>query len=732
MLKLIRKSRVLCIIIRHAHLRRHSKRATFPVMWRARPKRKKLADFIGGPSSSKRMLAVVSATWEHVAESDSECVVVNDLRAELGKIDVYVDESDARDALDLLGRLVEEHSVALRKDIVEARDERRQTSFVLERVEISKIDARLSVRWSSLDDDSFDDEEQSDRAAHAADAHSETPGFGGKQRESLYAESLASSTRGRRLSKESGTTGNLPFGSAQSTPQRRSRVIGEDYGTMRSLLEVFAAVERSKITLPSMHIRETMTFDDFMDLLDFARSHYSRGAARNALEIAGSLRAIGNPLGLARGVLRGVEDLVREPVQGLIEGIDDQAPEAFAIGLRRGASSLVRHTVGGTANSLSQITGNFSRAASHLAMDGDYRRRQARKDNRRGNADSTRSKDAALFEGLADGFDSAVGGVVDGVTGLVQAPIRGAERGGAAGAIRGVGQGVLGLVVKPVIGVADAATDVLRGIRDTTDADAAAARAMERTPSAASLAAMSPGVVDRTERAMPHRKDAAFGLNESSAAEGRATGQAGSTETLDDGTVIREEFFDQSPARLRPTRALYGSMRWLRPYSLRDARALAALRDACREANGAESPGIDAFRDRVILYENEGGNGTATLIISDGAVAVVRSNAQPFVVTPLNLLMGCSLDAERCSVIVLVATSLKSFATSPPDRFSLRCSSITVARRACDLLAEAIVRSRDAKQSDTRRLYSANFHKKNGPSPSPSSSVEGRNGNKDR
>lgn len=53
------------------------------------------------------------------------------------------------------------------------------------------------------------------------------------------------------------------------------------------------------------------------EVMCFERSHYSRGAARSAPEIVGSLRALDNPLGPARGVLGGIEDPVRERVQGI-------------------------------------------------------------------------------------------------------------------------------------------------------------------------------------------------------------------------------------------------------------------------------------------------------------------------------------------------------------------------------------------------------------------------------
>jgi hypothetical protein len=106
-----------------------------------------------------------------------------------------------------------------------------------------------------------------------------------------------------------------------------------------------------------------------------------------------------------------------------------------------------------------------TRSRSHLALDAEYRSRQRAKDEARAARDVASARRTRLIEGLADGFDSAVGGVVDGVTGLVQEPMRGAERAGAAGVFLGLGRGVLGLAVKPVCGLADAATDVLRGER---------------------------------------------------------------------------------------------------------------------------------------------------------------------------------------------------------------------------------------------------------------------------
>jgi hypothetical protein len=59
-------------------------------------------------------------------------------------------------------------------------------------------------------------------------------------------------------------------------------------------------------------------------------------------------------------------------------------------------------------------------------------------------------------------------GVIDGVAGVVRSPLEGARQDGAAGFVRGLGLGVVGLIVKPVTGVLDAASSVTAGIKNTT------------------------------------------------------------------------------------------------------------------------------------------------------------------------------------------------------------------------------------------------------------------------
>ena len=62
--------------------------------------------------------------------------------------------------------------------------------------------------------------------------------------------------------------------------------------------------------------------------------------------LAGSLTAIGRPIGLARNIGGGVQAFFYEPYQGLILG-----PQSFVIGIGKGAGSLVGGVVSGALTS---------------------------------------------------------------------------------------------------------------------------------------------------------------------------------------------------------------------------------------------------------------------------------------------------------------------------------------------------------------------------------------------
>ena len=72
-----------------------------------------------------------------------------------------------------------------------------------------------------------------------------------------------------------------------------------------------------------------------------------------------------------------------------------------------------------------------------------------------------------MVEGLLQGGVGLGRGVVEGITGLVTAPLEGAQNEGLAGFFKGVGRGVVGLPTKSAAGMFDFATLAAKGIANT-------------------------------------------------------------------------------------------------------------------------------------------------------------------------------------------------------------------------------------------------------------------------
>lgn len=132
-------------------------------------------------------------------------------------------------------------------------------------------------------------------------------------------------------------------------------------------------------------------------------------------------------------------------------------------GVARGTLSLARHTVGGIADSAAMLSETFSKNMTVLTLDRRYAQKRDRGDMLRDYSDVN------VASGLGSGVHKLVNGFLDGVTGVVKAPIRGAEKRGLEGFAKGIGKGLLGLLVKPIIGISDGFTDVMIGVKGTVD-----------------------------------------------------------------------------------------------------------------------------------------------------------------------------------------------------------------------------------------------------------------------
>ena len=146
--------------------------------------------------------------------------------------------------------------------------------------------------------------------------------------------------------------------------------------------------------------------------------------------------------------------------------MEELDPSYVVGGFARGTKSLARHAVGGFAGSASLLTETFSKNMAVITLDRRYAQRRDRRNTLRS---PDRDIAVTFFEGVESGAVKLVRGVWDGVTGVVKAPLRGAERHGMEGFAKGIGKGLLGLLVKPMIGLSDAATDVMIGVQGSVE-----------------------------------------------------------------------------------------------------------------------------------------------------------------------------------------------------------------------------------------------------------------------
>jgi vacuolar protein sorting-associated protein 13A/C len=165
-------------------------------------------------------------------------------------------------------------------------------------------------------------------------------------------------------------------------------------------------------------------------------SHYVSAGIAQAYKVVLGFDFLGNPNKLFDHLTTGVSALYYEP---FLEGIQ----------------SMASNTVAGAVGVVTSITGTLGNSFAALAMDDDYKRARQR----------AAAKQRTAVGELSHGGQQLFRGMLEGATGLVLQPFRGAQEEGAVGFFKGVGKGVLGLIAKPVAGVIDMTTSTVDLIR---------------------------------------------------------------------------------------------------------------------------------------------------------------------------------------------------------------------------------------------------------------------------
>ncbi|OQR85043.1 vacuolar protein sorting-associated protein [Achlya hypogyna] len=186
--------------------------------------------------------------------------------------------------------------------------------------------------------------------------------------------------------------------------------------------------------------------------------YYTRQLWKQVHKVLGSFDFLGNPAGLLDHLGTAVRDLIVEPIQGARTGTGITGTGVgFGKGLAKGATSFVTNFIDGTSDATSKVTGTFGQGLATMSFDDHYQQARAK---------ARRRHVRGFKEGIIQGSRELTLGMVEGVTGVVLNPIRGAQTDGAVGFLKGTVTGLLGLPMKPVAGVFDFASRATQGIRN--------------------------------------------------------------------------------------------------------------------------------------------------------------------------------------------------------------------------------------------------------------------------
>uniref|UniRef100_A0A803L717 Intermembrane lipid transfer protein VPS13-like C-terminal domain-containing protein n=1 Tax=Chenopodium quinoa TaxID=63459 RepID=A0A803L717_CHEQI len=213
------------------------------------------------------------------------------------------------------------------------------------------------------------------------------------------------------------------------------------YDPVRGIMAL-ADVEGAQVCLKELTITHHMA--SWGSIQEILLKHYSRQFLHEMYKVFGSAGVIGNPMGFARRVGLGVKDFFSVPAKGAL-----QSPSGLISGMAQGTSSLLSNTL----YAMSDTATQFSKAAHKGIVAFTFDNHDASKLEQQRVVTTSRSKGVIneLFEGL---------------TGLLQSPIKGAEKHGLPGVLSGFALGVTGLVAKPAASVLEATGRTAQSIRN--------------------------------------------------------------------------------------------------------------------------------------------------------------------------------------------------------------------------------------------------------------------------
>ncbi|KAG2700491.1 hypothetical protein I3760_06G000100 [Carya illinoinensis] len=222
----------------------------------------------------------------------------------------------------------------------------------------------------------------------------------------------------------------------------RNGVLSSGDSLIHRGIMALADVEGARIHLKQLTIAHHMA--SWESIQEIVIRHYTRQLLHEIYKVFGSAGVIGNPMGFARTLGLGIKDFLSMPARSIW-----QSPTGLITGMAQGSTSLVSNTV----YAISDATTQFSKAAQKgiVAFTFDDQ------------AVTTMEKQQMNAASHSKGV---INEVLEGLTGLLQSPIKGAEKHGLPGVLSGIAFGVTGLLAKPAASILEVTGKTAQSIRN--------------------------------------------------------------------------------------------------------------------------------------------------------------------------------------------------------------------------------------------------------------------------
>ena len=192
-------------------------------------------------------------------------------------------------------------------------------------------------------------------------------------------------------------------------------------------------------------------------------THYSSQLTKQIFAILGSLAILGAPADFISNVGTGVRDFFYEPIQGAVHG-----PRQFLEGLESGTQSLARGVFVGLVRGSAKVTEIVNHNLALASADDDFIDERKAHQRMLTDAMSRGVTNRRFSDSMYLAAASVMRGFRSGAMGIVEQPTRYASKHGPVGLVKGMGKAVLGAVIKPVVGVGDAAALLMNHVSDAT------------------------------------------------------------------------------------------------------------------------------------------------------------------------------------------------------------------------------------------------------------------------